>query len=253
MSYLNFLILFVGTPLIALSYLTFRTVHKDRNYILKGIIVLCGLALVYTTPWDNYLVANQVWWYGPERVLAVIGYVPVEEYSFFILQTFLTGFWCYLLMVKSQLHFKLESHKSKSSKWFVALILFCIFIYGAFSLFHGGKNLYIGLILSWALPVILLQFLIGGQHILNNSKIFLCACLPPTIYLWLADAYAIHDNIWMISKDYTLDINLGVLPIEEMTFFLVTNIMVVQGLLLFYVMRDYVTYNFRFNIERSQK
>lgn len=50
------------------------------------------IALIYTTPWDNYLVASGVWFYDPARVWNIIlGWVPLEEYIFFILQTILTG------------------------------------------------------------------------------------------------------------------------------------------------------------------
>ena len=40
---------------------------------LQAMGVLAIVALVYTTPWDNYLVKNGVWWYPSNRVLAVIG------------------------------------------------------------------------------------------------------------------------------------------------------------------------------------
>jgi lycopene cyclase domain-containing protein len=37
------------------------------------------LALVYTMPWDNYLVASGVWWYGETLVTGLsIGYIPID-------------------------------------------------------------------------------------------------------------------------------------------------------------------------------
>ena len=51
--------------------------------------------------------------------------------------------------------------------------------------------------------------------------------------LWVADAIAIHLGIWRISERYTLGPAVGPLPLEEAVFFLVTNLLVVQGLLLF--------------------
>ena len=58
---------------------------------LKWLGVVLLLAFAYTTPWDNYLVFREVWGYPPGRVLATIGYVPVEEYAFFLLQPIMTG------------------------------------------------------------------------------------------------------------------------------------------------------------------
>lgn len=220
--------------------------HPDKKYILKGIAVLCGLAFVYTTPWDNYLLANEVWWYGQDRVLFTIGYVPIEEYSFFFLQTVLTGLWTLLILNHLKPLTKANSN-SKKIKVFKAIISFfmtLIWLYG-FRCLMSDHSFYLGLILSWAMPVVLLQFIIGGQHILKNMKTFLLCVLTPTLYLWYADLYAIKDGIWSISEKYTLGYNMSGLPIEEMIFFLITNIMVVQGLLLFIVMRDTVNRVFK--------
>ncbi len=89
MSYSLFLIIFVCIPLAILIY-------QVREHITRRIaLVLASLflaALIYTTPWDNYLVATRVWYYDPRLVLNIIfGYVPLEEYLFFILQTLLAG------------------------------------------------------------------------------------------------------------------------------------------------------------------
>ena len=51
-------------------------------------------AVVWTTPWDNYLVATGVWYYDPRLVTGItLGWVPIEEYTFFVVQTLITGLW----------------------------------------------------------------------------------------------------------------------------------------------------------------
>src|SRR5205085_4477808 len=94
MSYSLFLIIFVGVPLVVLAY---QMRHWLRRIHLTMLVGITTIAVVYTTPWDNYLVASGVWYYDPRLVLNVtLGYVPLEEYLFFILQTCLTGlvvFW----------------------------------------------------------------------------------------------------------------------------------------------------------------
>jgi len=90
MTYLQFLILFVCIPL---GLLGWRLRRRLRRLDLVMLVGLAVIAVVCTTPWDNYLVATGVWSYDPRLVLnRTIGYVPIEEYVFFILQTFLTGF-----------------------------------------------------------------------------------------------------------------------------------------------------------------
>ncbi len=265
MTYLNFLLIFIGIPITPLIYLAFNNTHQDKKYILKGILVLCGLAFFYTTPWDNYILAQKVWMYGPDRVMGVIGYVPIEEYAFFLIQTVFSGLWTLLVLTRTlepksiktsaqEMTSKKDNSLSRSSllsfanvndpqiKWtkpLITLFLFGVFFYGVYALTEE-KSFYIGLILAWATPVVLLQFIIGGQHLLVNKKVFLICAMVPTLYLWLIDYFAIYDQIWLISDQYTLGLKLGVLPLEEMAFFLITNIMVVQGLLLFLIMRDTV-------------
>ena len=36
------------------------------GFLVAG--VLCVVASLYTLPWDDYLVANAVWWYGEGRI-----------------------------------------------------------------------------------------------------------------------------------------------------------------------------------------
>ncbi len=260
MTYLNFLLIFVGIPMMPLIYLAKVNTHPEKAYIMKGILVLCGLAFFYTTPWDNYILAQKVWWYGPDRVIGVIGYVPIEEYTFFLVQTVFSGLWTLFVLklnLKNKGALPNEKYKQLNSfsiqksnpnnldskilrqKKVILFMLTALFGYGVYALTED-RSFYMGLILAWALPVVILQFAIGGQHLLMNKKVFLQCCLPPTLYLWCADYYAILDQIWMISDKYTLGYQIGVLPIEEMTFFLITNIMVTQGLLLFLIMKDTV-------------
>ncbi|MEO1270821.1 MAG: lycopene cyclase domain-containing protein, partial [Myxococcota bacterium] len=57
--------------------------------------------------------------------------------------------------------------------------------------------------------------------------------IPPTIYLCLLDGIALRHQVWSISETHTTGLMVGPLPIEEVLFFLITNILVIQGLALF--------------------
>lgn len=247
MSYLNFLLIFLIPPLFTGAYFFYKSKSIQKKYAFTGMTVLATLALIYTTPWDNFLVANKVWWYGPDRVLGTIGYVPIEEYCFFILQTYMTGFWTFLLWLKSdKSKLPLKNMTLKSS---VVLILLVAEIFSLLML-KFDSSFYLGLILSWSLPIVLIQLLAGFGYIATHFRTFLIAFGVPSLYLCLADAYAIYDGIWDISKDFTIGINFGPLPLEEATFFFMTNIMVAQGLLLFLYMRDDLK-SWRANLKKS--
>lgn len=99
----------------------------------------------------------------------------------------------------------------------------------------GGKGTYIGLIIAWAFPFLLLlwslayQFLIG----LPWTNTFLPIALP-TLYLWVVDTWALQRGTWVIESGTKLGIHVWpALEIEEAVFFLVTNTLIVFGLVAF--------------------
>ena len=84
MTYLEFLLLFVGIPLVGLFFVAHKKKRLDRLN-LTGIALMGAVALIYTTPWDNYLIMRGVWSYPEGVVLGTLGYVPIEEYGFMIM------------------------------------------------------------------------------------------------------------------------------------------------------------------------
>lgn len=227
---MQFHYVFTMPVLFLLSILVWKNKKEIPSVGFYGVGALCLIAMVYTTPWDNYLVYKGIWSYGSDRVLAVIGYVPFEEYLFFIFQTLISGFLClYVLCVLKV--FKTTNYNAKSKKINMS-ILIILWLF-SFSFLFFKPTLYMGLILTWALPVMILQWYFGYNFLVQNLKLVFSLIMVPTIYLWFADWVAIDlMNIWTISESFTIGIYFFGLPIEEMVFFLVTNIMVVQGLTL---------------------
>lgn len=227
MSYLAFHLVFILPPIAVLALST-----RARGGLAPGELRALGLvmliALMYTTPWDNYLVWRGIWSYGSDRVLGTIGYVPVEEYLFFLLQPVLTGLWLLLL-----LHRRGEPRAVGGKPRVVGALAFVLVAaVGVAALGHEG-GAYLGLILVWAAPVLAGQWAYAGSALWAHRRVWLLGVAVPTLYLWIADALAIRMGIWRISAEHTLGPALGGLPLEEAVFFLVTNLLVVQGLLLF--------------------
>lgn len=85
MTYPLFLLIFLILPIVLLVLLLRGRIRAP--WWRLGVALTVLLALLYTTPWDNYLVATRVWSYDPARVWRIVlGYVPLEEYIFFVLQ-----------------------------------------------------------------------------------------------------------------------------------------------------------------------
>lgn len=231
MTYFGFHLLFVVPPLLGLlAYHRFRRKAAPRR-LGPALAAMAAIALVYTTPWDNYLVARGVWSYPPGRVWFALGYVPIEEYLFFLLQTLLMGLWLAALWPAARPSAGSRGPRAGAVRTAGALVFGAVAAFGALLLAfpHG---LYLGLVLVWAGPVLALQWGFGGDLLARRWRLLLAAALPLTLYLSLADRFALARDIWAISPAATTGVHLGGLPLEEGVFFLVTNLMITLGLTL---------------------
>jgi lycopene cyclase domain-containing protein len=230
MTYLQFHLLFILPPLLLLAAGARGDIARLGPRARWILPVLALIALVYTTAWDNYLVYRGVWWYGADRVIGTIGYVPIEEYLFFLLQPLLTGLWTYRVLARTP-----ASHDvlpSRGTAIAGAVVYWALALGGALALMTE-RGLYLGLILAWAAPVLALQWPFIARTVRAAPRAFVAAVAVPTLYLWVADRAAIGAGIWSIAPHYTTGLHLVGLPLEEAVFFLVTNLLVVQGALLF--------------------
>ncbi|MEJ2503435.1 MAG: lycopene cyclase domain-containing protein [Gemmatimonadota bacterium] len=246
MTYLEFLLVFLLPPLLVAGVWAWPHLRRPRPVL--AVTALPLIALAYTTPWDNYLVKTGVWWYGPDRVLGTLGYVPVEEYAFFLLQPLLAGLVLVALLGRSERDRGSpasaaagksgvgSASASAATAGVVRLAGFVVFaavaVLGLVAL-QRPSGTYLGLILVWAAPVLALQWAWAGVEIWLRRRPLAFGVALLTVYLWIADAVAIHRGIWTISDAHTTGLSLGVLPVEEATFFLVTNLLVAFGVILF--------------------
>lgn len=239
MTYISFLGICLVIPLIGWGLLLWRCGLPDprarwqRSSWWPVILGHAVAAVAYTTPWDNYLVATGVWWYDQNKVLGLIlGWVPIEEYAFFVLQTMLGGLW---LMGWSDRCPAVRAAPSSVWARVVPCSLVIVAWLGALAILVIGwrPGTYLGLELIWALPPIALQVAYGGHWLWQHRSLVSLVMLSMTAYLSLCDAWAIASGIWTIDPSQSLGILIGgVLPLEEFLFFFLTTTMVVQGIVL---------------------
>ncbi|MEC8014119.1 MAG: lycopene cyclase domain-containing protein [Verrucomicrobiota bacterium] len=223
MTYLEFLGYFIGIPLLGSIFWALRKQSLNGTRIL-GIALICLIALVYTTPWDNYLIRQGVWSYPEGVVLGTIGYVPIEEYGFMMLQSMLGGILWSLTHRKDS-----QSSLSFSIKGVLpALIIGMIGVY----FLSQRSGTYAGLILVWACPPLAVQWGFGSRALWSSIKSWGPLWAMFTLYLCFADAYAISEGIWTITPETRSGLEIGNLPFEEALFFALTNLFVLQGLCL---------------------
>ena len=281
------------------------------KYTIFSSMLLCLVATVYTTPWDNFLVWRHIWAYVAGKsptVWFTIAYVPIEEYAYFSLETILVcliWFWQFpnvdeLKLPPSSHSCKASENKEKSTtmhSWqkqyqtcrrlgYVVLLssfllgIYCVQAAGGIcfeSVRQFSKDslnglmgydteyqyyrdhqhevnqdtelsncLYLGLILVWSVPVMMLQWYVGAEALIANGQKIKKIIFISTLYLCISDNWAIHHNVWHINERYILPIKMMIppgkirdwmgpfgtarLPFEECFFFLATSIICTWGL-----------------------
>lgn len=242
MKYFGFLLRFIILPLAVLGILTWRDLRRGKQppealSAMPPEAALLGhvaVAVVYTTPWDNYLVKTRVWWYDRKLVTGfVLGYVPIEEYTFFALQTLLAGTWMLYLSRRLPADEPPPANPLRI-RISMTVTLGAIWLGAVDTLFRGPKSrTYLSLTLAWALLPIMFQAAFGGDILWQRRKLLALGIIPSTLYLSLADSLAIDSGTWTINPEKTINVHLGgKLPLEEGLFFMLTNTLIAFGMTL---------------------
>ncbi|RAL12652.1 terpenoid synthase [Aspergillus homomorphus CBS 101889] len=198
------------------------------------IVFLNILAVTATIPWASYLIRHHIWTYPPDATInRTLFDIPAEEIAFFVLQTCITSL-VYCICTKPLVQpMYLQSDPLRWVRNLGGIVLLALLLSGAACFVSGGRTTYMGLILLWALPVILVQWTLVYPFIVSLPwRATAIPILLPTVYFWLADRSAMAAGFWSIVPETQLN----------MVFFLITNVMIVFGLVGFdyaFALADY--------------
>lgn len=222
MAYWQFDLLAVALPAVLLLHGR----RTPRAFVLAaGGLAL--LALVWTAPWDEHLVRTGVWSYGTDRVLATVGSVPVEEYVFVVLLVVLVAAWG----VRTGLLDPTPGPR-RGSRSAGALGWLAVAVAGTLLVAVGGQLRYLGLLLVWAAPPLALQHAVAGDLLGGRRHARALLALPVALWLCAADRLALADGVWSIAPASSTGVLLLGLPLEEALFFVLTCVLVADGLVL---------------------
>ncbi|KAI1854165.1 hypothetical protein JX266_001306 [Neoarthrinium moseri] len=208
---------------------------------LYKTLALIVIAFTATLPWDSFLIHNGVWTYPPDAIAGPrLFLVPAEELFFFVIQTYITSM-LYILFNKPILHAQYLTTKedsapaARSIRTLGQAFLGGCTAVGALLVKKGGDGFYLGLILVWACPFALLTWTFSGYFLIQLPLVCVAApILLPTLYLWVVDELALGRGTWSIESGTKLGWCLwGSLELEEAIFFLMTNALIVFGLVAF--------------------
>ena len=225
MSYLAFDLLLVALPAVLLM------LGRSWRPLLGPVAVLAPVALLWTAPWDEHLVRTGVWTYAPDAVVARIGSVPAEEYGFVVLEVLLVAAWAVrtgaLPPVPVRPDRLLPGARSRGAVGWLAVTAV-----GVWLALAGGHLRYLGLLLLWVGPPMALQRAVAGDLLQARRRTRAAVALPVAAWLCAADRLALADGIWAITPASSTGVLLLGLPLEEAMFFVLTCVLVTDGLLL---------------------
>ncbi|KAL8813768.1 MAG: hypothetical protein Q9200_000021 [Gallowayella weberi] len=122
------------------------------------------IAVISTLPWDSYLIRRRIWTYPLDAIVGpTFLRIPAEEIFFFVIQTYNTSL-LYLSASKPTFHpihlrgEKLlhDGRRLRLWRWLGSMVLVGSIFVGASMIAGNGKGLYMGLIIIWAGPFILM-------------------------------------------------------------------------------------------------
>ena len=239
MTYFGFLIRFLVIPIFLLLFVNWREKDKatpgfEDSRIWRGILIHILLAVIYTTPWDNYLVATGVWYYNPDLVTGIVfGYVPLEEYTFFVLETLMIGLWWWTLARREIFFPKRPFTPNKTLRAWTLGLLAALWAVSFIVLISGWEpGTYLAITLTWALPAIAPQLAFGADILWHYRRLLGTVILTGAGYLSAMDALAIGSGTWTIDPAQSTGIFIGNLPIEEAVFFVITVVLISFGITL---------------------
>ena len=160
MYYLEFVFTFLLIPAIVLILFKKKRTQTDT----LGLIIHLIIAVLYTVPWDNYLIKNGIWYYDDKLITDTIFLIPIGEYLFILLQTTLI---CLTISPATFSYNKNSCFKYSSKGLYIGLLFFLLGIV----LMVFTKSLYLSLILLWASAPFSVQLSIGFNVLKDNIYI----------------------------------------------------------------------------------
>jgi len=235
MTYLRFHLIFNLPILIVLAAMTGTAPWILNELEAFGLVLL--IVMIFTSPWDNLAVKWGIWGFPREKYSFRIGYLPVEEYAFFLLQSINV-----MLAILAFFHFFPDWLIGQETDVGVATLI-CLaasIIPWTFIVVRlrrlrrtAGPRVNYATHLAWFLPVIYTQWLLAPSLFWGHAGLLVLVATAFGVYYTLADLVAVRAGLWYFDENQITGMKLGgILPWEEIAFFFLTSLLVAQSFLL---------------------
>jgi lycopene cyclase domain-containing protein len=234
-TYLRFHLIFNLPLLIVLGAISAPEPWTSGEISAAAWVLLA--VLLFTTPWDNLAAKWGIWGFPREKYTVRLGYLPVEEYAFFLLQSANV-----MLALRALFRFFPDWQTGQET----ALTHFTLVLLAASIIpwlivtaqllwvrRKAGPRANYALHLTWFLPVIYAQWIIAPALFMAHAELIAIVTLGFGIYYTAADLAAVRAGTWYFDEKQITGIKLGgLLPWEEIAFFFLTSLLVAQSYLL---------------------
>lgn len=210
-----------------------------RLWCAEGLWVMGGILLivmVFTSPWDNWAARCGIWGFKEGRYWRKVGYLPVEEYAFFVIQSLQAmGLAAWLCGVLGP--FETGPHPlswREQGLWLGGgAVLWGVAGWFGRRVGPRSRGHYAWHLFYWFLPLIGAQWVIGWPVLVERWPVLAVVTLGLGTYLSVADWLAIRSEIWFFDERQTTGHRIaGVMPWEEAAFFYLTSLLVAQSWLI---------------------
>jgi lycopene cyclase domain-containing protein len=235
MTYLRFHLIFNLPVLIILAACTGTVSWSVEEIEALGLVLLA--VMVFTTPWDNLAAKWGIWGFPRAKYSLRLGYLPIEEYAFFLLQSLNV-----MLAVRALFHFFPDwelGQETDVGKWTLICLAASVipWIFVAIQLRwlrrHFGARVNYANHLAWFLPVIYVQWILAPPLFWAHAGLLALVTATFGVYYTLADLAAVRAGTWFFDEKQITGAKLGgILPWEEIAFFFLTSLLVAQSYLL---------------------
>jgi lycopene cyclase domain-containing protein len=206
------------------------------HQVNETMVYVVLAALVFTTPWDNLAARWGIWGFPREKYSFLVGYLPVEEYLFFILQTLNVMFGIRALFRLYPAWHRMAITTPGMLTWICLVVSVPTWIIIGLQLRAWGRKVgprvTYALHLVWFLPVIYVQWLIGPKIFIAHLGLLALVTCAFGLYYTVADLIAVRAGLWFFDEKQITGHKFAGLPWEEIAFFFLTSLLVAQSFLL---------------------
>jgi lycopene cyclase domain-containing protein len=235
MTYFRFHLLFNIPLLLILFALGGMSPWTHEEALAFGLVLLA--VMIFTTPWDNLAAKWGIWGFPREKYSLRVGYLPIEEYAFFLLQSANV-----MLALRALFRFLPDWQLGLETQLGTGTLI-CL---GASAIpwllvaaqlrwlrRKQGPRVNYAVHLAWFLPVIYIQWVLAPQLFGYHAGLLALLTAFFGVYYTLADLIAVRAGTWFFDEKQITGVKLGgVLPWEEIAFFFLTSLLVAQSYLL---------------------